>query len=110
MLQKESPNNLFWLPLHLYTLKGISMDHACLFDTFVMNRDAKILEHKKLLVDGLHWNAQKKNKKNEGRGKGGHLACSESYNWNLYKKHTKEKVNSQGREQIMHWWKDVQQV
>ena len=43
---------------------------------------------------------RKKNKKNEGRGKGGHFACSESYDWNLYKKHTKEQVNSQGREQI----------
>ena len=64
MLQKESPNNLFRLltcrDIDLYTLKGISMDHAYLFDTFVMNRDAKILEHKKLLVDGLHWNVQKR--------------------------------------------------
>ena len=31
---------------------------------------------------------------------GGHIGCSDSFNWNLYKKHTKETVNSQGREQL----------
>ena len=36
-------------------------------DTFAMNRDARMLQHKKVLDEGLHWNAQKKNKKNEGR-------------------------------------------
>ena len=104
MINKESPNNLFRVltcrDVDMYKLKGILMDHACLFDTFAMNRDARMLQHKKVLVDGLHWNAQKKNKKNEGRGKGGHLACSDSFNWNLYKPHTKEQVNSQGREQM----------
>ena len=104
MINKESPHNLFRVltcrDVDMFKLKGVLMDHACLFDTFVMNRDARMLQHKKVLVDGLHWNAQKKNKKNEGRGKGGHLACSDSFNWNLYKPHTKEKVNSQGREQM----------
>ena len=76
------------------------MDHACLLDTYAMNRDAKMLENKKVLVDGLHWNTQKKNKKSNSKGKGGHLGCSESFNWNLYKKHTKETINSQGREQL----------
>ena len=76
------------------------MDHACLLDTNAMNRNAKMLENKKVLVDGLHWNAQKKNKKSNSKGKGGHLGCSESFNWNLYKKHTKETMNSQGREQF----------
>ena len=65
-----------------------------------MTRDAKMLEYKKVLVDGCHWNAQNKNKKSKSNGKGGHLGCSDSFNWNLYKKHTKEKVNSQGREQL----------
>ena len=38
MLQKESPNN-FFRDIDIYKLKGILMDHACLFDTFAMSRD-----------------------------------------------------------------------
>lgn len=104
MINKESPQNLFRLltcrDIDFHNLKGMLLDHACLLDTYAMNRDAKMLENKKVLVDGLHWNAQKKNKKSNSKGKGGHLGCSESFNWNLYKKHTKETVNSQGREQL----------
>ena len=76
------------------------LDHACLFYTYTMNRDKRILENKKVFVDGLHWNSQRKNIKSKSNGKGGHIGCSDSFNWNLYKKHTKATVNSQGREQI----------
>ena len=33
-------------------------------------------------------------------GSGGHLGCSEGFNFNLYKEHLPEKTNSQGREQL----------
>ena len=104
MIHKESPQNLYRLltcrDIDLHTLEGMVLDRACLFDTYTMNRDARILENKKVLVDGLHWNSQRKNKKSKSNGKGGHIGCSDSFNWNLYKKHTKATVNSQGREQI----------
>ena len=104
MINKESPQNLFRLltcrDIDMHTLEGILLDHACLLDTYAMNRDAGLLQYKKVLVDGCHWSKQKKNKKSNSIGKGGHIACSDSFNWNLYKKHTKPKVNSQGREQL----------
>ena len=41
---------------------------------------------------------------NSGSGSGGHLGCSESYNFNAYKQFTREDINgaqnSQGREQM----------
>ena len=75
------------------------MDHACIMDTYIMNREAPILEWKRLLVDGSHWSAMKKFKAQDGKGKGGHIACSEGFNWNIYRPTVQEKVNSQGREQ-----------
>ena len=65
-----------------------------------MNREASILEWKRLLVDGAHWRPMKKFKANNSKGKGGHNGCSEGFNWNLYKPTVQEKVNSQGREQL----------
>ena len=98
MINKESPQNLFRLltcrDIDMHTLEGILLDHACLLDTYAMNRDAGLLQYKKVLVDGCHWSAQKKNKKSNSIGKGGHIACSDSFI------HTKPKVNSQGREQL----------
>ena len=43
---------------------------------------------------------QKKLKKPNRQGKGGHLGCSEGFNFNIYKKHLTPKINSQGREQM----------
>ena len=79
MIQKESPRNLYRLlmcrDIDMHSLKGILLDHACLFDNYAMNREAQMLKYKKVLVDGLHWNAQKKNKKSKSnsKGKGGHV-------------------------------------
>ena len=104
MIQKESPQNLYRLltcrDVDMDTLEGLLLDHACLLDTYAMNRDAPLLQYRKVLVDGSHWSAHKKNKKSTSKGKGGHIACSDSFNWNLYKKHTEPNVNSQGREQL----------
>ena len=43
---------------------------------------------------------QKKLKRPNKSGKGGHLGCSEGYNFNIYKKHLPVKINSQGWEQL----------
>ena len=53
------------------------MDHACKFDSYMLNREAKQLEHLLTLVDGSHWNSQKKLKHPNSK-KGGHLGCRDS--------------------------------
>ena len=89
MLNNESPKNLFRLlqcrDMNLDQVEGILMDHACIADSYIMNREASILEWKRLLVDGAHWRAMKKFKAHNSKGKGGHIGCSEGFNWNLYK-------------------------
>ena len=104
MLSNESPRNLFRLlkcrDINLDEVEGILMDHACLMDSYILNREADILEWKRLLVDGAHWRAMKKLKAHDSKGKGGHIGCSEGFNWNLYRPVVTEKVNSQGREQL----------
>ena len=52
------------------------------------------------LVDGAHWQGQKRLRRPDRTGSGGHLGCSEGFNFNLYKEHLPEKTNSQGREQL----------
>ena len=88
MLNNESPRNLFRLltcnQFDLNNMVGVLIDHACKFDSYMLNREAKPLEYLLALVDGSHWNAQKKYKRPNTKGKG-HLGCSEGYNWNLYK-------------------------
>lgn len=104
MLNNEGPKNLFRLlkcrDFDLDQVEGILMDHACIMDSYIMNREASILEWKRLLVDGAHWRSMKKFKSHNSKGKGGHIGCSEGFNWNLYKPAVQEKVNSQGREQL----------
>ena len=104
MLNKESHQNLFRIlkcrDLDHEQLEGILIDHACLVDRYIMNREAPMIEWKRVLVDGAHWRSQKKFKKHRNNGKGGHLGCSEGFNWNLYKHTVDSKINSQGREQL----------
>ena len=80
MLSNESPRNLFRLltcnSFDLEKMEGVLMDHACKFDSYMLNREAKQLEHLLTLVDGSHWNSQKKMKHPTSK-KGGHLGCSE---------------------------------
>ena len=95
MLAKESPRNLFRFlmtrDVDLESLDGILVDFACLFEPYAMNREAQILQEKLVLVDGAHWAGrwwggwifemhltinlagQKKLKKTDRTGKGGHL-------------------------------------
>ena len=105
MLNNESPRNLFRLLMcnqfDLENMVGVIIDHACKFDSYMLNREAKPLEYLLTLVDGSHWNSQKKFKHPGSKGKG-HIGCSEGFNWNLYKRSygSQEAVNSQSREQM----------
>ena len=84
-------------------LEGLIEDFACGVDPYVLNREPVDFQYLRLLVDGSHWNGQKKMKKPDTNGGGGHLGCSTGFNFNLYKEHLEREmghsVNSQGREQ-----------
>lgn len=72
-----------------------------IFFSYILNREPAQFENVRFLVDGSHWSSKKKDKRG-GRG-GGHLGCSASYNFNLYKPFVSDeitRVNSQGREQM----------
>ena len=77
MLAKESPRNLFRFlitrDVNLEALEGILVDFGCLFEPYVMNREANMLEKIHVLVDGSHWAGHKPLKKSDKSGKGGHL-------------------------------------
>ena len=124
MLNKEGPKNLFRIlqcrDIDMESLQEILIDHACLVDPYILNREADMLEWKLLLVDGAHWNGMKKLKKPDRSGKNGHIGwafvfhytypfnciilllyrCSDGFNFNIYKPHLQKKPNSQGREQL----------
>ena len=104
MLEKEGPKNLFRIlqcrDIDMDSLEGILIDHACRVEPYILNREAEMLKWKLLLVDGSHWNGMKKLRKPDRSGKNGHIGCSTSFNFNIYKEHLKTKPNSQGREQL----------
>ena len=80
-------------------LLGVIFDAACKLHEYAMNRDAREFEFFRFLVDGSHWQAQKKFK-GKSRSIKGHLGCSEGFNFNQYKTHLPNGINSQGREQM----------
>ena len=47
-----------------------------------------------------HWLGQKRLKKPGQSGKGGHLGCSDGYNYNLYRPLSPIHINTEGREQM----------
>ena len=124
MLNKEGPKNLFRIlqcrDVDMESLQGVLIDHACLVDPYILNREADQMEWKLLLVDGAHWIEMKKLRKPDRSGKNGQIGwafifnypiyyavtmlllcrCSDGYNFNLYKPHLQDKPNSQGREQV----------
>ena len=69
------------------------------YECISLIREPTDFQYKLFLVDGAHWNGQRKLKKGDINGKGGHLGCPSSYNFNLYKEFEDVKINSQGREQ-----------
>ena len=68
--------------------------------TDILNREPREFEYLRCLVDGSHWNGQKKLRHSDNNGRGGHLGCSDSFNFNIYKKFLREGTYSQGREQM----------
>ena len=86
-------------------LEGFIYDNSCNLHRYSLNRDPKKIEKFRFLVDGCHFQGQKKLKKRDERtGSDGHLGCSDSYNFMEYKKYTSVykdgAKNSQGREQM----------
>ena len=70
-------------------LEGFIYDNCCNLQRYSLNRDAPKFEKFRFLVDGCHFQGQKKLKKRDERtGSDGHLGCSESYNFMEYKKFT----------------------
>jgi hypothetical protein len=104
MLAKESEHNFFRFlacrDVDLDTLEGAIFDFACALQPYVLNREARPAEFLRFLVDGAHWQGQRRLRKPDQKGKGGHLGCSEGYNFNEYKKVLPKGINSQTREQM----------
>ena len=78
-------------------LEGIIEDFACGLHPYCLNREPNEFKYLRFLVDGAHWNGQRKLKKADRSGGGGHLGCSSSYNSSEYQNEIK--INTQGREQ-----------
>ena len=89
MLAKESAHNLFRFlmcrDVDMSKLEGVIFDNACGLDAYMLNREPREFQYLRCLVDGSHWQGQNKLKKPNKSGKGGHLGCSEGFNFNLYK-------------------------
>ena len=81
-------------------LDGIIHDFTWGLDEYLLNREAKQFQYLRVLVDGSHWQSQKRQKKPNNKGKGGHNGCSDGFNFNEYKKYLQPGFNSQGREQM----------
>ena len=76
---------------------------ACGLHPYFLNREPNQFRYTGFMVDDSHWQGQRKLKKPDYSGKGGHLSCSSSYNFNAYKQRIETDtgaLNSQGREQI----------
>lgn len=104
MIKPESAKNFFRLlmcrNLSMRKLKGVIFDNACGLDRYILNREPREFQYLRCLVDGSHWNGQKKLRYSDNNGRRGHLGCSDSFNFNLYKEHLREGTFSQGREQM----------
>ena len=66
----------------------------------IFYREPREFEFLRTLVDGAHWQGQKRLRRPDRTGTGGHLGCSEGYNFNIYKSHLPHGTYSQGREQL----------
>ena len=106
MLCKESSHNIFRLlmcrDVDLHALKGVVFDFTRGLDQYILNREPSEFEYLRLLVDGAHWQVdnrlydllieiqnfyqgQKKLKRPDRSGQGGHIGCSDGFNFNFYK-------------------------
>ena len=103
MLSPESPRNFFQFlmtrDLDWDTVEGAIFDFCCGLHPYALKRDPRHFEGFRFLIDGAHWQGQKRLKKADTAGKGGHFGCSSSYNFNVYKPHLGD-INSQPREEM----------
>ena len=51
-------------------LEGVIFDNACGLDAYILNREPREFQYLRCLVDGSHWQGQKKLKKPNKSGKG----------------------------------------
>ena len=109
MTGAESPRILFRMLMtgqfDRQNLEGIIYENACGLHWYFLNGEPKDCQNLRFLVDGCHFQGQKRMKKsNKNTGAGGHLGCSSSYNFMQYKMFTKQHQdgasNSQNREQM----------
>ena len=110
MLGHESPRHFFKFlmnrKVNFKKLDGVVFDFACGLQRYALNREPENFQYLRFLVDGCHFQGQKKLRKPDSRsGRSGHLGCSSGYNWSLYKQHSSvaevgARGNSQGREQM----------
>ena len=103
MVKPESARHFFRFLMcrrvNLEKLEGIIEDFACGLHPYFLNREPNDCKFLRFLVDGAHWNGQRKLKKADRSGGGGHLGCSLSYNSSEYQDHLDININTQGREQ-----------
>ena len=108
MLYKESARQFFRFLLNrkinYRRLRGVIYDYSCGLLRYCLNREPLDFEGMQFLVDGVHVAGQKRLKKEKSSNrKGGHLGCSESFDFNKHKSAITKiqgKTNSQGREQM----------
>ena len=103
MLNPESSKNLFRIlqcrDLNHFKLQAILFDNACNFNAYLLNREPRMYEYLRCLIDISHFHGHKKRKLNSNT-RMGHLGCSSSFNAANYKEHFSRSFNSQGREQF----------
>ena len=90
MLQPESSHNLARLLLcrdmDMDKLEGIVFDFGCNLHNYLLNREPRQIQFKRVLVDTFHYN--------------NHKGCSSSYNAANYKKFLPSGFFTTGREQV----------
>ena len=88
MLGHESPRHFFKFlmnrKVNFKKLDGVVFDFACGLQRYALNREPENFQYLRFLVDGCHFQGQKKLRKPDSRsGRSGHLGCSSGYNWSL---------------------------
>ena len=83
MLNPESSKNLFRIlqcrDLNHFKLQAILFDNACNFNAYLLNREPRMYEYLRCLIDISHFHGHKKRKLNSNT-RMGHLGCSSSFN------------------------------
>ena len=89
MLIPESSHNFAQLllcrDLNMRRLQGVVFDFGCNLHNYLLNREPREFEFKRVLVDSFHYQ--------------NHTACASSYDASKYKKYLQEGFYTTGREQ-----------